>query len=45
VIGEGLRKSGRIKDGSSREMPEELYKDGFGEYTGAVIESVGLEAD
>ncbi|KAN0113039.1 NAD(P)-binding protein [Hyaloscypha variabilis] len=37
VIGEGLSKAGRIEDTSPREMPEELYKDGFGEYTGAVI--------
>lgn len=37
MIGEGLRKAGRIKNGSSREKPEERYEDGFGEYTGAVI--------
>ncbi|KAE9375369.1 NAD(P)-binding protein [Stipitochalara longipes BDJ] len=37
LIGEGLSKAGKIKDGNPRKMPEELYKDGFGEYTGAVI--------
>jgi hypothetical protein len=37
VIGEGLVKAGKIKDKTPREMPEELYKDAFGEFTAPVI--------
>ncbi|KUJ11311.1 NAD(P)-binding protein [Mollisia scopiformis] len=36
VIGEALKKNGKIEDAVPKEMPEELYGDLFGEYTGAV---------
>jgi len=37
AIAEGLSMAGKIKDIVPRQMPEELYGDGFGHYTGAVI--------
>lgn len=37
VIGEQLHKAGKIQDPKPRTLPEDLYQDVFGEYTGAVI--------
>lgn len=36
-VAEGLSKAGKIREQRGKEMPKDLYKDGFGEYTGAVI--------
>lgn len=37
VVGGGLYQAGKIKDPKPKTLPKELYKDVFGEYTGAVI--------
>ena len=37
AVGEGLHKAGKLEDPTPKELPEDMYDDMFGLYTGAVV--------